>query len=95
MTAWISNKSTNDFRSFEEWERAVNVALTERPARLSMVSACHVLGLNRSTVAARRKRAANAEPARRSRQHAVQPRALSKLERAVVVEILHSEEYCS
>jgi len=72
----------------------VNVALTERPARLSMVSACHVLGLNRSTVAARRKRAANAEPARRSCLHAVQPRALSKLERDVVVEILHSEEYC-
>ena len=72
----------------------MNVALTERPARLSMVSACHVLGLNRSTVAARRKRAANAEPARRSCLHAVQPRALSKLERDVVVEILHSEEYC-
>ena len=59
-----------------------------------MVSACHVLGLNRSTVTARRKRAANAEPARRSRLHAVQPRALSKLERTVVVDILQSEEYC-
>jgi hypothetical protein len=33
----------------------VNVALTQRPARLSMVKACQVLGLNRSTVAARRK----------------------------------------
>ncbi len=72
----------------------MNVALTERPARLSMVSACQALGLNRSTVAARRKRAANTEPARRSRQDAVQPRALSKQERAVVTEILHSEEYC-
>ena len=58
-----------------------------------MVRACHVLGLNRSTVFARRKRAANDEPARRSRQKAVQPRALSEQERTVVTEILHSEEY--
>jgi hypothetical protein len=40
------------------------------------------------------ERPANAELARRSRQYVVQPRALSKLERDVVVEILQSEEYC-
>jgi putative transposase len=72
----------------------VKVVLTERPARLSMVRACQVLRLNRSTLAARRKRADNDEPLRRSRRHAVQPRALSKQERAVVTELLHSNEYC-
>lgn len=71
----------------------MNVALTERPARLPMVRACHVLGLNRSTVLARRKRSANDQPARCSRRDAVQPRALSKQERATVTGILHSEEY--
>ena len=72
----------------------MNVALTERPAGLPMVRACHVLCLNRSTVVARRKRAANDEPARRSRRDAVQPRSLSEQERAVVTEVLHSEKYC-
>ena len=72
----------------------MSIALTERPGRLSMVRACQALGLNRSTVAARRKRAVNAEPARRSRQDTVQPRALSHQERAVVTEILQSEAYC-
>jgi len=59
-----------------------------------MVKACQVLGLNRSTVAARRKRADNDEPPRRSRLHAVQPRALSQQERAVVTALLHSEAHC-
>jgi putative transposase len=59
-----------------------------------MVRACQVLELNRSTVFARRKRAANDQPAQRSRRKAVQPRALSQQERATVTEILHSEEYC-
>ena len=72
----------------------MNIALTERPARLPMVRACHVLELNRSTVFARRKRAANDLPVRRSRREAVQPRALSQQERATVTRILHSEEYC-
>ena len=59
-----------------------------------MVRACQVLRLNRSTVAARRKRADNDEPRPRSRLHAVQPRALSKQEQAVVTELLHSNAYC-
>ncbi len=49
------------------------------------------LGLNRSTVYAHSKRAANDEPPRRCRKQSVQPRALSAQERAVVVETLHSE----
>ena len=56
--------------------------------------ACHVLGLNRSTVYAHQKRAANDEPPRRSRKLSVQPRALSGQERATVVKTLHSEPYC-
>ena len=56
--------------------------------------ACHALALNRSTMYARRCRAAHDEAPRRSRRHAAQPRALSEAERATVVDTLHSEAYC-
>jgi|GEM_PF-5407905 len=72
----------------------MNAVLAQRPARLPLARACHVLGLNRSTVYTRQKRAANDEQPRRSRKQSVQPRALSNRERAVVVEMLHSQPYC-
>ncbi len=59
-----------------------------------MTHACQALALNRSTVYARQRRAANDEPPKRSRQNAVQPRALSAQERATVMDTLHSETYC-
>ena len=68
--------------------------ITHRPARLPLARACRALGLNRSTVYAHSKRAANDEPPRRCRKQSVQPRALSAQERAAVVETLHSEPYC-
>lgn len=72
----------------------MNSVVTHRPERLPLTHACVVLGLNRSTVYAHRKRAANTEPPRRSRAESIQPRALSRRERAVVIETLHSESYC-
>ena len=68
--------------------------MTQRPERLPLAHACHALGLNRSTVYARRRRRDNAEPPKRSRQASVQPRALSPQERANVIDTLHSETYC-
>jgi putative transposase len=71
----------------------MNTVLTQRPERLPLARACYALGLNRSTVYAHQKRAANDEPLRRSRKLSVQPRALSAQERTAVVETLHSEPY--
>lgn len=72
----------------------MNTVITERPARLPITHACQALGLNRSTVYARQQRASNDELPRRSRIHSVQPRSLSKQERARVIETLHSDDYC-
>jgi len=72
----------------------MNTVMTERPERVSMKHACHALTLNRSTVYARRHRAAHNEPPRRSRRYAAQPRALSEVEQATVIDTLHSEAYC-
>ena len=58
----------------------MNTVLAQRPESLPLARACHVLGLNRSTVYAHQKRAANDEPPRRSRKLSVQPRALSAQE---------------
>jgi len=71
----------------------VTNVICHRPDKLPLAQACRVLGLNRSTVYAHQKRAANDEPPQRSRQQSVQPRALSDQERAAVVETLHSEPY--
>jgi len=59
----------------------MNIVINERPAHIPLQAACHALGVNRSSVYARR-RAAKGEPVR-SRQHSAQPRALSVQERAV------------
>ena len=72
----------------------MNNVIGHRPERLPVLRACDVLGLNRSTVYAHQKRAANDEPPQRSRKLSIQPRALSAQERAVVIETLHSESYC-
>src|SRR5690554_761203 len=83
-----------DARSPEQWERTMITVLEERPARLPMAMACRVLGINRSTVYAWRKR--RDEPsteATTSRRHCPQPRALSAEERAQMLEIAHSGPY--
>jgi len=72
----------------------VNVVLEQRPERLPLARACAVLGLNRSTVYRRRKRAVDTRPPRRSRKESVQPRALSSQEREHVIETLHRAPYC-
>ena len=72
----------------------MNNVIAHRPERLPLTRACHALGLNRSTVYAHTRRAANDEPPQRSRKQSVQPRALSDQERTIVVEILHSDTYC-
>ena len=71
----------------------MNTVLAQCPATLPLTRACHALGLNRSTVYAHRKRAANDAPPRRARHQSVQPRALTAPERATVIETLHSEPY--
>lgn len=71
----------------------MNAVLEQRPERLPLAQACSALCLNRSTVYAHRKRSTNDEPPKRSRKHAVQPRALSTQERTNVIEVLHSEPY--
>ena len=68
----------------------MNAVLVQCPEKLPLARACHALGLNRSTVYVRQKRADNEDPPRHSRTHSVQPRALSAQERATVIETLHS-----
>ncbi len=72
----------------------MNIVLEQRPERLPMVRACAALGLNRSTVYRRRKRAVDTRPPRRSHKESVQPRALSAQEREHVIETLHDAPYC-
>ena len=90
----LQKKSLVDTRSFTQWERCMNSVVFHRPDKLPLTRACQVLGLNRSTVYAHQKRAANDEPPQRSRQQSVQPRALSAEERATVTLTLHSAPYC-
>jgi len=72
----------------------MNTLVAHRPERLPVVQACQALGLNRSSVYARRKGANNdhLEP-RRSRQSVVQPRALSEQERMAVIKTMQSDEH--
>ncbi len=72
----------------------MKTVIEKRPSRLAMQTACLELGLNRSSVYARRKRAGH-QPTRpkRSRKNCVQPRALSEQERAFVIDTLHAERY--
>jgi putative transposase len=71
----------------------VRAALQERPDRLPLATACRVLGLNRSTVYARKKprKACKSESSHRDRP---QPRALSEAERQAVLSVLSSDGYC-
>ena len=71
----------------------MNQVMNERPQRLPMVHACRALSLNRSSMYARRQRQQHAEPPRRSRKNAPQPRALSSAERQHVLDTLHSEAF--
>lgn len=71
----------------------MNHVLSYCPDRLPLSRACQALGLNRSTVYARRHRVATDPTPRRARKASIQPRALSAQEREHVVEVLHSEPY--
>lgn len=73
----------------------MNVVLNERPAHIPLQAACNALGLNRSSVYARRRRAGDATPARRARKSAPQPRALAPEERQRVHAVLSSAEFCN
>lgn len=70
----------------------MRLAIEERPSRLPMSVACHVMGLNRSSVYERR-RGLVGHKAKRCRKQAKQPRALSFIERQEVLDTLRSEEY--
>ncbi len=72
----------------------MNTVIEQRPDRLPMSIACAALGLNRSSMYGRRKRAEHNQPPRRSRKESVQPRALSEHECEHVIETLHSAPYC-
>lgn len=73
----------------------MSAVVHERPARLPLRQACAALGINRSTVYARRAGAQRAPSATsRSRRDSAQPRALSDTERAQVLETLHSDAHC-
>jgi len=73
----------------------MTAVLHERAPRLPLRQACAALGLNRSTVYARRRRAGGQpDPTSRSRKATPQPRALSPEERAEVLATLHSAAYC-
>jgi putative transposase len=71
----------------------VRAALKGRPDRLPLSTACQALGLNRSTVYARKKSRAVSAP-QSSRKHCPQPRALSDAERQSVLAALNSEAFC-
>ena len=72
----------------------MNIVLTERPDRVPLSKACTVLGLNRSSVYARKRRPAQTTP-NRSRKLSKQPRALTSAEKQQVVDTLHSEVFCN
>ena len=72
----------------------MTAVLHERPARLPLTQACAALGLNRSTVYARRQRTDTSKTTGTARKSAYQPRALRPEERRQVLETLHSESYC-
>lgn len=73
----------------------MTLVIEQRPARVPLRVACRVLGLNRSTVYHRRKGLVDGDSARRCRQQAPQPRALSALERQQVLGILRSPAHCN
>lgn len=70
------------------------LALEQRPVTLPLAAACRALGLNRSSVYARRQVPLAPMPKRTSRKTSPQPRALSEPERQAVREMLESERFC-
>ena len=66
----------------------------QRPETLPVAMACRALGLNRSSVYARRHSDSDDGSSRRSRRDCPQPRALSQAERAEVRDTLNSDEFC-
>ena len=73
----------------------MSVLIAERPQTVPLLAACRALGLNRSTVYARRRRSERSQAPQTSRQHVPQPRALSSDERHHVHEVLTSAEFCN
>lgn len=69
----------------------MSLLVGERAETVPLRAACAALGVNRSTVYARRQRRIG--PKRTSRQGCVQPRALTPAEREQVHELLSSEAY--
>lgn len=69
----------------------MSLLVAERPATVPLRAACAALGVNRSTVYARRRR--GCEPKRTARRGCVQPRALTPAEREQVHETLTSEAF--
>ena len=65
--------------------------LHERPASLSLNSACEALCLNRSTVYAYQRRAKNDTPPKRCRKASIQPKALTTKEREAVINTINSD----
>lgn len=76
----------------KQWEKAVSLAIEQRPKRLALSVTCEVLGLNRSSVCLRRKGLVG-DKAKRCCKQSVQPRALSAQERESVRDTLRSEDY--
>ena len=70
------------------------VATPEALTKLPLSAVCHALALNRSSVYHRRRAKQAADPDRRRRKRAPQPRALTPDERQTVRDLLHSEAYC-
>ncbi len=73
----------------------MTVVITERPDSVPLKAACSALGLNRSSVYARRSRTGAHGLSRVSRKTAPQPRALKPDERQRVHETLTSAEFCN
>ena len=73
----------------------MSVLITERPVSIPLQAACRALGLNRSSVYARRRRTREPVTSQVSRKKAPQPRALAPEERQRVHELLTSAEFCN
>lgn len=71
----------------------MNLAIDNRPMRVSMSAICRALGLNRSSVLQRRAGLVGSNAEKRSRKQTSQPRALSVVEREEVRRLLRSEPF--
>ena len=67
--------------------------LHDRLISLPLIRACEALCLNRSTIYAHQRRAANEEPPKRCRKNSAQPKALTTQERDVVIDTLNNEQF--